>query len=64
MSKFNSMKAAVVGEDYVIRIQEVPVPKPKAGQALVRVLAAAFNRRDYWITQKLYPGIKVTLLSR
>lgn len=53
------MKAAMVEKDYVIRIKEVNKPKPKPGQALVQIRAAAFNRRDFWITQKLYPGIKV-----
>ncbi len=33
------------------------MPQPAAGEALVRVGAAAFNRRDVFITQGLYPGI-------
>jgi NADPH:quinone reductase-like Zn-dependent oxidoreductase len=57
------MKAAVACEDYVIRVKEVPLPKPQPGQALVKIMAAAFNRRDYWITQKLYPGIQVVYIS-
>ena len=32
-------------------------PVPKEGQKLVRIQAAAFNRRDFWITLGLYPGI-------
>lgn len=42
-----------------------PVPKPQAGQALVRISAAALNRRDYWISVGKYPGLRdgVTLGS-
>lgn len=31
--------------------------EPGPGEAVVRVHAAALNRRDYWITQGLYPGV-------
>jgi len=43
----------------VPRVLSQPIPTPGRGQVLVRIHAAAFNRRDYWITQRLYPGIKV-----
>jgi len=33
------------------------VPQPGAGEVLVRLRAAAFNRRDVFITQGLYPKI-------
>ena len=32
-------------------------PIAKDGQKLVKMQAAAFNRRDFWITLGLYPGI-------
>ncbi len=32
-------------------------PEPAAGEVLVRIQAAAFNRRDIFITQGLYPNI-------
>lgn len=32
--------------------------KPGPGEVVVRVKAAALNRRDFWITQGMYPGIK------
>jgi zinc-binding alcohol dehydrogenase/oxidoreductase len=38
-------------------IDEVPDPVPQAGEILVRIKRAAFNRRDVYITQGLYPGI-------
>src|SRR5215472_7927527 len=39
------MKAAVVG-DSGIEIRDIPAPKPKANEVLVRVKAAALNRAD------------------
>lgn len=35
---------------------------PSAGQAVVNLEAAALNRRDYWITQGMYPGIKLPVV--
>ena len=34
-----------------------PPAEPGAGEVVVRLRAAALNRRDYWIQQGLYPGI-------
>ena len=31
---------------------------PASGEVVVRLKAAALNRRDYWITQGMYPGIE------
>ncbi len=42
-----------------MHVENIPRPEPGAGEALVRVRAAAFNRRDVFITQGLYPGIKL-----
>jgi NADPH:quinone reductase-like Zn-dependent oxidoreductase len=36
---------------------ERPKPTPKAGEALVKVVAAALNHRDQWIRVALYPGM-------
>lgn len=33
-------------------------PQPANGESLVELRAAALNRRDYWITQGMYPGVK------
>lgn len=33
-------------------------PTPATGQVTVKLKAAALNRRDFWITQGLYPGIE------
>ncbi len=40
-----------------VELQDRPTPEVGAHQVLVRVRAAALNRRDYWITQGLYPKI-------
>jgi zinc-binding alcohol dehydrogenase/oxidoreductase len=42
-----------------LRIEDVAIPTPAPGEVLVRVHAAAFNRRDVFITQGLYPGIEL-----
>jgi len=42
-------------EDLVF--EDVDPPQPAAGEVLVRVRAAAFNHRDVFITQGLYPKI-------
>ncbi|MDP9025777.1 MAG: NAD(P)-dependent alcohol dehydrogenase [Candidatus Eremiobacteraeota bacterium] len=40
-----------------LTIEEIARPEPHDGDVLVRVHAAAFNRRDVFITQGLYPNI-------
>jgi NADPH:quinone reductase-like Zn-dependent oxidoreductase len=53
------MKAAVlnnVGEELLVC--DVPDPVPGAGEAVVKVTAAALNRRDWWIREGKYPGLK------
>jgi NADPH:quinone reductase-like Zn-dependent oxidoreductase len=40
-----------------LHIEEIPQPSPGPGEVLVRIKRAAFNRRDVFITQNLYPGI-------
>lgn len=39
--------------------EEVPDPTPESGEVLVRLRAAALNRRDVYITYGQYPGIKL-----
>jgi NADPH:quinone reductase-like Zn-dependent oxidoreductase len=41
---------------------DVNIPIPGPGQAVVQIIAAALNRRDYWMTIGLYPNIKVWLI--
>ncbi|MFB3892535.1 MAG: zinc-binding dehydrogenase [Phycisphaerae bacterium] len=46
------MKAAVIrehGDVDVIRVEDVPTPRPGAGEVLVEVKAAALNHLDVWV---------------
>jgi zinc-binding alcohol dehydrogenase/oxidoreductase len=42
-----------------LHIEEVEKPAPGPSEALVKLTRAAFNRRDVFITQGLYPGIEL-----
>lgn len=46
-----------IGGPENLRVEDVPQPHPGPGEILVRLAAAALNRRDLFITQGLYPGI-------
>jgi len=41
------------------RVEQVDDPAPGAGETLVKIRRAAFNRRDVFISQGLYPGIQL-----
>jgi NADPH:quinone reductase-like Zn-dependent oxidoreductase len=51
-----------IGGPQNLRVDDVEIPQPAAGEALVRVRAAAFNRRDVFITQGLYPKIALPVI--
>ena len=42
-----------------LHVEEVADPQPGPGQIVVKISRAAFNRRDVFITQGLYPGIEL-----
>ncbi|HEY8314671.1 MAG TPA: zinc-binding dehydrogenase [Candidatus Baltobacteraceae bacterium] len=48
-----------VGGPDKLAVEQVPEPQPGVGEAVVRVRAAAFNHRDVYITQGLYPNIEL-----
>ncbi|MGZ3764232.1 MAG: zinc-binding dehydrogenase [Mucilaginibacter sp.] len=53
------MKAIVLeAADKPLILKEVEKPTLQAGEVLVKIKAAALNRRDYWITIGKYAGIK------
>ena len=52
------MKANVLESADNLVWKEVATPTPGPGEVLVKIKAAAPNRRDYWITIGKYAGIK------
>src|ERR1051325_1705024 len=59
------MRAIVLtalGDSDHLKLEQRPDPLPGAGEALVRLHAAALNRRDVWIRKGQYAGIKVPII--
>ncbi len=57
------MKAIVLeAADKPLVLKEVEKPTVKPGEVLVKLKAAALNRRDYWITIGKYAGIKYPIV--
>ena len=57
------MKALVLNEiKEPLVLQERPGPTAGKDQIIVKLKAAALNRRDYWITRGLYPGIRCPVI--
>lgn len=57
------MKAIVLeGINQPLRVKQVPAPQLDAGEMLVQLKAAAFNRRDFWIQQGRYAGLKFPII--
>ena len=52
------MRALVLTEPGKIEIKEMPMPLLSTGEALVKIKAAALNRRDDWIREGKYPNIR------
>jgi zinc-binding alcohol dehydrogenase/oxidoreductase len=53
------MRALILeGKDTPLTVKDWPDPQPKENEVVVDVKAAAFNRRDFFITQEMYPGIQ------
>lgn len=48
-----------IGGPQNLRVDDIPVVAAADGEVLVRVRAAALNRRDVFITQGLYPKIRM-----
>lgn len=48
-----------IGGPQNLRVEDAPQPAPQTGETLVRVRAGALNHRDVFITQGLYPNIKL-----
>ncbi len=53
------MKAIVLKtQESPLAFEDIEKPKPKTGEALVKLRAAALNHRDLWIRKGLYPNVK------
>ena len=52
------MKALILASSGQIELREIPKPILSPGKALVKMKAVALNRRDDWIRQGKYPGIR------
>jgi NADPH:quinone reductase-like Zn-dependent oxidoreductase len=50
------------GEPGVLHLEEVPNPEAAAGEVVVRLSAAALNRRDIWIRRGRYPRISFPVI--
>jgi zinc-binding alcohol dehydrogenase/oxidoreductase len=48
-----------IGGPQNLRVDEIALPDVRENEALIRVGAAALNRRDLFITQGLYPNIRL-----
>ncbi|MEP5611527.1 MAG: alcohol dehydrogenase catalytic domain-containing protein, partial [Cyclobacteriaceae bacterium] len=54
------MKAIIISEGTEpIQLVDLAKPKVSKGECLVRIKAAALNRRDQWIREGMYPDIRV-----
>lgn len=57
------MKAVVLKDiGAPLTVQEVDVPSLEEGEVLVRIKAAALNRRDLWIQKGQYAGLKFPII--
>jgi zinc-binding alcohol dehydrogenase/oxidoreductase len=59
------MRAVVLrtlGTPEVLHVEDVPDPRPDAGEALVRLRAAALNHRDVWIRTGRYAGVTMPVI--
>ena len=59
------MRAVVLhslGAPDVLHVEDAPDPRPDAGEAVVRLRAAALNHRDVWIRTGRYAGITLPII--
>jgi zinc-binding alcohol dehydrogenase/oxidoreductase len=57
------MKAMLLkGLDSPLESGQLPDPIANDGEVVVKVMAAALNKRDYWITKGKYPGLSFPLV--
>ncbi len=57
-SSMQAVRIHAHGGPEVLRVEDVPVPKPAPGQALVKVLGVSLNHLDLWVRRGM-PGFPV-----
>jgi zinc-binding alcohol dehydrogenase/oxidoreductase len=57
--RMKAVRVHTLGGPEQLRVDEIDVPQPRESEVLVRVRAAALNRRDVFITQGLYPRLRL-----
>lgn len=55
------MKALIINEQG-LQLQDIENPSAEPGRVVVKISAAALNRRDQWIREGLYPKIQLPVL--
>ena len=61
--QIKTMKALVLNEiKQPLTLEERPDLQSVAGEVVVTLKAAALNRRDFWITRGMYPGIATPIV--
>jgi zinc-binding alcohol dehydrogenase/oxidoreductase len=58
-SAMRALRLDELGGPEKLRVDDVAVPQIRENEALVRIRAAALNHRDLFITQGLYPNIRL-----
>ncbi|GGP10727.1 quinone oxidoreductase family protein [Oceanobacillus neutriphilus] len=54
-----AMMLREIGETSQLKLEEVETPKPDSGEVVIKLKAAALNRRDLMVLHGQYPGIKL-----
>ncbi|HEY1867951.1 MAG TPA: zinc-binding dehydrogenase [Candidatus Cybelea sp.] len=61
MATMRALRLHEIGGRQNLRMDDVAIPAAGDGEVLVRLRAAALNRRDVFITQGLYPKIRMPI---
>jgi NADPH:quinone reductase-like Zn-dependent oxidoreductase len=62
MYQMRAVVLRTLGAPDVLRVEEVPDPRPGPDEAIVRLRAAALNHRDVWIRVGRYAGIRLPVV--
>jgi NADPH:quinone reductase-like Zn-dependent oxidoreductase len=62
MAMMNAVRIESFGGPEVLRLQQIPVPEPGAGEILLKIRAAGVNPVDYKIRSGKYPAVKGDML--